>query len=386
MTDIAVRQSIITSAYIHIPFCSHKCEFCDFAAVAGLSHLEDEYTDIICREIEERVRRIDSPIKLSTVFFGGGTPGLAAPKNLKRIYETLANVVTIDDSIEFSMETTPHAITSEKAEAWREIGINRISIGIESLQDEELKAIGRDHTRAQALAGLEIASSYFSNINVDFMYALPTQTIESWGNTLNELIALTRQYPSIKHVSSYCLELALNSPLLSRFPRSSDAYPVDDSVALFFELLVKTLTDAGFIHYEVSNFALPDYLCVHNLVYWQNQPYLAFGVGAHRYVDGYRSANFKSLKKYMRDCMADEMSEFIDSATEVKDALMLGLRMRRGINIEEFENAYGVNLVRLFDKQIEKLKSGGFVEFDGRHLRITDSGVLISNLVLAEFM
>ncbi len=386
MTDIAVRQSIITSAYIHIPFCSHKCEFCDFAAVAGLSHLEDEYTDIICREIEERVKRIHSPIKLSTVFFGGGTPGLAAPKNLKRIYETLANVVSIDDSIEFSMETTPHAITVEKAESWREMGINRISIGIESLQDDELKAIGRDHTRAQALAGLEIADSYFSNINVDFMYALPTQTIESWGNTLNELIALTRQYPSIKHVSSYCLELAQNSPLLSRFPRSSDAYPVDDSVALLFELLVKTLTDAGFIHYEVSNFALADYLCRHNLVYWQNQPYLAFGVGAHRYVDGHRSSNFKSLKKYMRDCMADEMNEFIDSATEVKEALMLGLRMRRGINIEEFEKAYGVNLARLFDKQIEKLKSGGFVEFDGQHLRITDSGVLISNLVLAEFM
>jgi len=150
MPDIAVRQSIITSAYIHIPFCSHKCEFCDFAAVAGLSHLEDEYTDIICREIEQRVARINSPIKLSTVFFGGGTPGLASPDNLKRIFETLKRVAPIDDSIEFSIETTPHAITEEKAKAWREFGINRISIGIESLQDSELKAIGRDHTRGQA--------------------------------------------------------------------------------------------------------------------------------------------------------------------------------------------------------------------------------------------
>lgn len=386
MTVIAVRQSTITSAYIHIPFCSHKCEFCDFAAVAGLSHLEDEYTDIICREIEERVARLNSPIKLSTVFFGGGTPGLASPDNLKRIFETLSNVVPIEDTIEFSMETTPHAITSEKAKVWRELGINRLSIGIESLQDSELKAIGRDHTRAQALAGLEIASSFFSNINVDFMYALPTQTIESWAKTLDELVLLTQQYPPIKHVSAYCLELAINSPLLSRFPRASDAYPVDDSVALFFELLVKTLTNARFDHYEVSNFAKPDHLCEHNLVYWQNQPYLAFGVGAHRYVDGYRSANPKSLKKYMRDCLADEMSELIDSETEVKEALMLGLRMRRGIEVAEFEKVYGVNIAKVFQKQIDKLKSGGFVDFDGKNLRITDSGVLISNLVLAEFM
>jgi len=150
--------------------------------------------------------------------------------------------------------------------------------------------------------------------------------------------------------------------------------------------LVETLTNAGFVHYEVSNFALPDYLCQHNLVYWQNKPYLAFGVGAHRYVEGYRSANPKSLKKYMRDCMADEMSEFIDSATEVKEALMLGLRMRRGIDVQEFEKAYGVNIARVFNKQIDKLKSGGFIDFDGKHLRITDAGVLISNLVLAEFM
>jgi oxygen-independent coproporphyrinogen III oxidase len=386
MPDIAIRQSIITSAYIHIPFCSHKCEFCDFAAVAGLSHLEDEYTEIICREIEQRVEKISSPIKLSTVFFGGGTPGLASPDNLKRIFETLARVAPIDDSLEFSMETTPHAITEEKARAWRDFGINRISIGIESLQDSELKAIGRDHTRAQALAGLEIASSYFPNINVDFMYALPTQTLESWSKTLEELVSLTHKFPSIKHVSSYCLELARNSPLLSRFPRSSDAYPVDDSVALFFEKLVETLTTAGFQHYEVSNFALPDYLCEHNLVYWRNMPYLAFGVGAHRYVEGYRSANFKSLKKYMRDCLADEMSEFIDSDTEIKDALMLGLRMRCGIDVYEFKETYGVDIATVFDKQIDKLKSGGFVDFDGRHLRITDAGVLISNLVLAEFM
>lgn len=386
MPDIAVTQQEITSAYIHIPFCTHKCEFCDFAAVAGMSHLEDEYTNILCGEIDQRLKRVSSPIRLSTVFFGGGTPGLIATANLARIFETLASRVIIEDSIEFSIETTPHAITAQKAREWKKLGINRISIGVESLQDSELKAIGRDHTRSQALQGLALAASEFENINVDFMYGLPTQTIDSWRNTLEELVGLTAEFPSIKHVSSYCLELAINSPLLSRFPRSSDAYPQDEGLAQFFEVLLEVLTGAGFLHYEVSNFARPGYLCRHNLACWRNLQYLAFGVGAHRYVDGYRSANFKSLARYMREYMSDETSEFIDGPTRIKEGLMLGLRMRQGIDVDEFEKQYGINLAKAFSKQIDKLQSGGFVEWDGRRLRISDAGVLISNSVLAEFM
>ncbi len=389
MINTAARQTYITSAYIHIPFCSHKCEFCDFAAVAGLSHLEDEYTEIICKEIAERTAKIDqttTPIKLSTLFFGGGTPGLANPHNLEKMIKTLAKTAEIDSSLEFSIETTPHAITSEKLQAWKDMGINRISIGIESLNDSELKAIGRDHTRAQALQGLELASSTFDNINVDFMYGLPTQTIESWQTTLNELVSITRENSAVTHVSSYCLELAINSPLLSRFPRSSQAYPADDNMVEFFEALLKTLTSAGFDHYEVSNFALPGFACEHNMVYWRNIPYLAFGVGAHRYVGGVRSANYKSLGRYMREYMGDEMHEVIDDSTRVKEAIMLGLRMRRGIDVLEFEREYGVNLAKDFGRQIAKLESGGFVEFDGRRLRISDAGVFMSNAILSEFM
>jgi oxygen-independent coproporphyrinogen-3 oxidase len=389
MTNIAVTPTHITSAYIHIPFCSHKCEFCDFAAVAGLSHLEDEYTEIICKEITERIALIDqsvSPIKLSTIFFGGGTPGLTAPHNLSKILAALTKVAALEETVEFSIETTPHAITPEKAQAWKDMGINRISIGLESLQDSELKAIGRDHTRAQALEGLALASSLFDNINIDFMYGLPTQTLESWQNTLQELAQLTKDNQSITHVSSYCLELAINSPLLLRFPRASQAYPQDDNMVDFFEALLKTLTDVGFEHYEVSNFARPGFACLHNIVYWSNIPYLAFGVGAHRYVDGVRSANYKSLARYMREYMGDEMLESIDPATRVKEGIMLGLRMRRGIDVSGFEKQYGVNLAKDFARQIDKLKSGGFIEFDGKQLRISDAGVLMSNSILAEFM
>ncbi len=386
MANIAVGHESISSAYIHIPFCSHKCEFCDFAAVAGMSHLEDEYTEVICNEIRDRIATTASEIRINTVFFGGGTPGLVAPSTLERIFQALYDSCTVESDLEFSMETTPHSITEEKARAWRSLGINRISIGVESLRDDELSAIGRDHTRAQALSGLEIACRHFDNVNVDFMYGLPTQTIESWGETLDDLTSLTSEFPSIKHVSSYCLELATNSPLLSRFPRSSIDYPHDDSIADFFLLLVQKLSDSGFSHYEVSNFARPGFACRHNLVYWHNLEYLAFGVGSHRYVDGVRSSNFRSLAKYMREYTADEMSENIDESTRIKEGLMLGLRMRQGIILSEFVDRYGIDLATRFARQIEKLRSGGLIEFDGSRLRISDSGVLVSNAILAEFM
>jgi len=218
-----------------------------------------------------------------------------------------------DGEPEISLETTPHAITGSKLERWRSCGINRLSIGLESLQDSELRAIGRDHSRRQALEGLLLAcQTGFSNISVDFMYGLPTQTSESWSNTLEQLIALVEENPAITHVSSYGLQLANNSPLYSRFPRDSAEYPSEEGFREMFFALVERLRAAGFEHYEVSNFAREGFQCRHNMVYWTNMPYLAFGVGAHRYVDGWRSSNWRSLKRYMREPLVSEAEEFID--------------------------------------------------------------------------
>lgn len=377
----------ITGAYVHIPFCTHKCEFCDFAAFAGLIHLEDQYCSIVVDEIEQRLAAVQSPVKLSTIYYGGGTPGLVSPKNVELIHKTLLRLAQTEPSLEVTLETTPHAITAGKCKQWREIGVNRLSIGIESLNDDELKAIGRDHSKAQALAGIALAQENgFDNISVDFMYGLPTQTLASWDETLEQFLQLSASTPSIKHVSSYGLTLADNSPLFSKFPRNSPQYPVDELFADMFQLLVDKLSAAGFVHYEVSNFAKPNYFSRHNMIYWKNLPYLAFGVGAHRYVDGWRSANWRSLKRYMREPMESELNEFIDEPTRVKEAIMLGLRMRAGIDLAEFESLYGLSLEKKFASEIARLAEGGFLELSNGRMALTDRAVPISNSILVEFM
>jgi oxygen-independent coproporphyrinogen-3 oxidase len=378
------------SAYIHIPFCTHKCEFCDFAAFAGLIDLEDAYCQILCDEIDARLAPRTDELKLRTIFYGGGTPGLIKPSNIDKIHQKLLQYVSLQSGEqipEIAMETTPHAITAEKASAWLATGINRLSIGIESLSDDELSAIGRDHTVAEAVAGVRLAhQAGFKNISIDFMYGLPTQTIKSWEATLEAALTLARECTSIQHVSAYGLEIAKNSPLLSRFPRDSQSYPSDDLCVDMYEMLTERLEQNGYLQYEVSNFARPGYQSQHNLTYWRNAPYFAFGVGAHRYVDSVRSANLRSLKKYMRTPLVDEMVEEIDSATRLKEGIMLGLRLLSGIDLKEFEADHGVDLLATQGVEIDHLCRENLLELSDGRLRITRHGIPISNSIIGRLI
>lgn len=377
-------------AYIHIPFCSHKCDFCDFAAFAGVDHLEDEYCDIVCREIIDRLESpsLEQPLSRTahSIFFGGGTPGLVRPGSLERIFLQLRRFIDIADDAEISLETTPRSITNEKLQAWREIGINRLSIGVESFVDSELAAIGRDGSAAEAHTGIELACrSPIENVSCDLMYGLPTQTMDSWKVSIATLLELAGRFPSIRHISAYGLHLSTNSPLYSRFPAASSQYPDDDLYADMYFRLAEMAEEAGFKRYEVSNFAQPGYESIHNRTYWRNQEFLAFGVGAHRYVGAVRSANWRSLKKYMRDWTGDEFREEIDSSTQMKEAIMLGLRMRDGIELSAFEKLYGVNLVERFEREIDELIAARLLESKEGRLMLTTRGVPVSNSVIAKF-
>lgn len=370
------------SAYIHIPFCSYKCDFCDFTAFAGLDHLSDQYGQIVCREIADRLEGRSEKPQLSSVFYGGGTPGLVNPEIVRDIHEQLKRHTVFADNAEVTLETTPHSITMDKAKAWLEFGINRISIGIQSLNDFELKAVGRDHTRKQALAGIELAQKAgFANISTDLMYGLPEQTLSSWQNTLKEVLAF-----GFPHLSAYGLQLSANSPLIGRYPRSSSAYPDEEQFVEFYGSLTELTESSGLNQYEISNFSRSGYESIHNLSYWSNDDYFAFGVGAHRYVDGARSSNWRSLKRYMTDWLGNELHEQIDEATRLKEAIFLALRTRRGIDLSRFATQYGVDLRKRFADQIVKLTGGGLLESDGKRLWLTHKGVLVSNLVMAEFM
>jgi oxygen-independent coproporphyrinogen-3 oxidase len=375
------------SAYIHIPFCSHKCDFCDFAAFAGMDHLEDQYASVVCEEISARLKDATGKKRMQTIFYGGGTPGLVKAETVGRIHERLVQESGIDQSAEVTIETTPHAITADKVGDWMQIGINRISVGVESLQDSELKAIGRDHTRAQAYEGVRLACmNGCENVSCDFMYALPTQTLVSWQSTLADFVSLAREFPQIKHVSAYGLHLANNSPLFSRFPKTSDAYPSDETFEQMYQTLVETLANAGFHQYEVSNFCKDGFHSTHNLSYWQNAQYYGFGVSAHRYVQRIRSSNWRSLARYMKDFLGDETTETIDAATRMREAIMLGLRMRSGIDLGQFQTEFALDLVLARKKPLEKLLALAFVEIRDGRLRITQKGVPVSNSIIAELI
>lgn len=352
-----------------------------------MQHLEKEYCQTLLEEIKQRVKQTKTEIKLKSIFYGGGTPSLVAPENLSLIHQGLLSIVDYEKDMEVSLEATPHSITAEKCRFWLDLGVNRISIGVESFSDDELVAIGRDHTRAQALEGIEIAcKSGFESISLDFMYSLPTQTTESWQNTLNQFVHVSNENQQIKHVSAYGLELSFNSPLFSRFPKNSPTYPCDETFNSMRKILLQTLSDAGFEHYEVSNFARPGYACRHNLTYWENAEYLAFGVGAHRYVDGIRSSNWRSLSRYLREPLSVEVEEEIDQTTRLKEGIMLGLRMVEGINLLHFEQKYQVNLMDYRTESIKRMLEGGLLELKNGNLAISEDALAVSNSIIAEFM
>lgn len=383
---------MVSHAYIHIPFCSHKCDFCDFAAFAGVDHLTDEYEQVVLKEIDDRLAQLKQKRSgladetMKSVFFGGGTPGLVAPRVLGSMLERLKSHIRLAPDCEISIETTPHAITRDKTEQWKSLGINRISVGVESFLDEELKAMGRDHYRREAFQGLELAcQSGVDVVGLDLMYGLPTQSVESFAKSLECAVEFAGRFDNLCHVSAYGLHLADNSPLFSRFPKGAEAYPADNIYVQMFELLVETMEKAGFEHYEVSNFARPGRESRHNMAYWKNSEYLAFGVSAHRYLDGVRTSNWRSLKRYMRDWLGDETVDVIDSETRLRESIMLGLRLRRGIDLEVFHKEHGFDLSSRFSREIEKFASAGLMEQREGRLFLTRKGVPVSNSVIAAF-
>lgn len=371
-----------SAAYIHIPFCSHKCDFCDFAAFAGVDHLFSEYAEVVVKEIAERTENQSERGPLNSLFYGGGTPGYIDIQYLEQIQNAVNLYIGLDPDAEVSLETTPQAISLEKARSWLAMGINRLSIGLESMHDSELKAMGRDHLASQGVEAFDLArQAGFANIAVDLMFGLPEQSLDSFADSLRQVIALNPD-----HVSAYGLTIANNSPLLNRYPLSCPAYPQESEFAQMYELLVATMEANGYWQYEISNFARTGFQSRHNICYWRCQEYYGFGVSAHRYVAGQRSSNYRSLKRYMREYKANETEETIDSLTAAKDYLMLGLRLLDGVDLKEYEKLFGRSLDTTCGAEIKKLEEGGFLERQDDRLRLTRKALLVSNLVLSELI
>ena len=371
------------SLYIHIPFCVKKCEYCDFYSLCDLS-LREKYVNALIAQIKDF--RSEAKNKLvDTIYFGGGTPSLLSGDAMLRIMKTIRSVFRVAEEAEISMEANPGTLSPEKLSAYREAGINRLSLGLQSADAGELQRLGRIHTREEFESSFLLARlEGFQNINVDIMYALPNQTEQTLSDTLDYVIALDPD-----HISFYGLKIEPETPF-GRDETIEDALPVEDTQADMYLNSVEKLENAGFLQYEISNFSKPGFECLHNLKNWKCRDYLGFGPAAHSFFDGKRFSYKKDIDAFIADPLKrnklyDEYEELTygDVAWQF---VMLGFRLRLGIDVIEYEERFGDDfdarylekMAPFIDKQyILKTKNG---------YRLSRRGLLISNYILSEIL
>jgi oxygen-independent coproporphyrinogen-3 oxidase len=382
--------------YIQVPFCQTKCTYCNFHTGVVSSARFAPYAEAVQTEIREhRIRLAAAGVvlpseieseKVDTVYFGGGTPSLLDPAHLRAMLDAIRETFSADCQ-EVTLEADPETIEQEKAAAWAAAGINRISFGVQSLSDLELKAAGRMHRRADVYRAVPtLRAAGIHNIGFDLIAGLPHQTPESWRNSLGELLQLAPL-----HVSIYLLEVDEGSRLGSEILRggkkySASAVPSDDAMAEAYDLARTTLAAAGYEHYEISNFAMPGFASQHNRKYWRREPYFGFGAGAHSFSGTQRWANAHDAAVYVQAVAAGttpvEQLENINGSQALEEELFLGLRQLKGIDLDGLQRSYGVSIGERF----AQLESSGLIEREGNVVRLAPEHLSISNEVFVELM
>lgn len=378
------------SLYIHIPFCEVKCGYCDFFSVPrGYEDfdLQKEYVEALIREIHERSGDF-SGRRVSSIFFGGGTPSLLEPKLLERVFEALARHFSWDPGTEITLETNPKTVSLEKLKAFKALGVNRISIGVQSFQDRFLKTLGRIHDGNDAAKTVDDArKAGFENVSCDLIFALPGQSLGEWQADLKQAIAL-----GTDHVSAYHLTIEKNTPFATLHAQGRLALPPEEEGVDMLVWTRETLTGAGLPAYEISNFAKPGFESVHNRNYWQYGEYLGFGTAAAGFVRlkddsiyGLRRHNARNLKKYLEGGILD-FEDHIDRPTAMGEFCMLGLRTREGIDGVRFDSLFGEALDKVFPREIERWKGKGWLEASGPLLALTREGLLFTDEIASSFL
>ena len=365
--------------YIHIPFCKSKCIYCDFYSLAGAEEAMDRYVSALIRQLEELAPRCRAN-PVDTVYFGGGTPSYLGVKRLKKILKAVFHGYQVTKDPEITLEANPDSLADKRTvSALRRAGINRISLGVQSADDGELRTIGRVHTFAQAEAAVEaVRRGKIGNLSLDLIYGLPGQSLESWQSTVEKILALEPE-----HLSCYGLKVEEGTPLWQR--QGELELPDDDLQADMYLWAAQRLTAAGYEHYEISNFAKPGRQSRHNMKYWTLQPYAGFGPGAHSDFGDVRYAWVRDLETFCRGVETGESvlaeSERIPPRDRDTEYLMLGLRTARGIGRREFENRFRLPFAPIASA-LEPFRARGWaVEEDGRW-RLTAEGFLLSNQII----
>ncbi|MCG9129921.1 oxygen-independent coproporphyrinogen III oxidase [Candidatus Poribacteria bacterium] len=372
-----------TSLYIHIPFCATKCYYCAFNTYSFHKEQAKAYLDALSTEMQIYSPQT-SPLK--TIFIGGGTPSILSANSLDRLFTDLYSKFQICKDIEITVECNPGTVDAEKLGIMKEAGVNRLSFGLQAMQDEVLRQLGRIHSVEEFHHSYRLArESGFQNINTDLIFALPEQTMEMWQYTLTKTISLQPE-----HISAYNLVMEESTPFYERWKNGQFNLPSEDTEADMFQYTIDTLTAHGYKHYEICNYAKPNREVKHNIVYWNNQAYIGLGVGACGYVDSVRYTNIRGIPHYnkslreLKKPIAD--TEVLTGKAEKAETLMLSLRKREGICTEDYTLRFGESIDVEFGDIIQKWKDLGVLEQTATHLRLTDRGLFIANEVFLELM
>ena len=380
--------------YIHIPFCQRKCPYCDFNTYAGRESQYDALVQALARDLRETGRGLDRPL-VRTVFLGGGTPTVLEPRHLETIFRALEEGFRVLPDAEITSEANPGTVDRARFGVLRALGVNRLSMGVQSFQDEELRFLGRIHDAQEALTAFQEARrSGFDNINLDFIFGLPQQSPTAWEATLSQAIALQPE-----HLSLYSLTVEPGTPLARWVAQGQVSEPDPDRAADLYEMARERLAEAGFEHYEISNWArgpldvslLPRFASRHNVVYWRNEPYLGFGPGAHGWFRGVRRAVITDVGEYIQRVEAGapywSMEEPISLDLEMGETMMLGLRLvRAGVERARFRERFGVDVTDVWPQELATLLAQGLIELSAERVRLSSDAVLIGNEVFAAFL
>lgn len=375
---------IAAGLYLHIPFCSSRCSYCDFATGIFQVELAEAYVRALIQEIRSSHY---AHHKVDTVYFGGGTPSLLEPSQLDRILSALYEHFQIDATPEITLEINPGSVTSKKLREFRRLGINRASFGAQTFDDAELAKLGRSHDSADTLRTFaDLRSSGFANVSFDLIAGLPGQTLAGWQRNIRQALELRPE-----HLSFYLLEVHSGTPLAEHIRRGLQPVPDDDVAGLMYEWMLEQASEAGYEHYEISNLCRPHFHSRHNIKYWIAEPYYGFGCSAHSY-DGKarRWSNQREVLKYI-EMVESGLSPVVEeqqlTQTEVRsEALFLGMRLMRGIDVRRYHELYGVDLRDEHGEDLDRFCRAGLLEFDGDLIRLTRTGALLSNEVFAVFV
>lgn len=374
------NRRIPLELYVHIPFCVRKCQYCDFLSGPSDEETKDRYIEALLKEI--RAAEHTEDYEIVSVFIGGGTPSALKAEAIASIMSTLQEQFFFCEDAEVTIEANPGTVDLEKLTIYRNVGINRLSLGLQSTDAEELKLLGRIHSYEEFLKSYEWArEAGFSNINIDLMFAIPGQTGEAWRQHLYQVAELNPE-----HISAYSLIIEEGTP----FAEQNLDLPDEDTEYQMYEDTAEILERYGYRQYEISNYAKQGYMCRHNAGYWQRREYLGFGLGASSLYGGMRFSNTHQMREYLKESRnPDQIRKDVTVLSrneQIEEFMFLGLRMTEGISEKKFEENFNVRLMDIYGDILQKYEETGFMEHIETKWRLTRKGIHVSNHILADFL